>query len=77
MKIMIDLSETYHSNAEENLANHNDLKSYQLLTNCFILKYTISKKGDLDLNHVKQLGVLMYVILQGFFTLPDPDWQRS
>ena len=42
MKIIIYLSETYHSNAEENLANHNDLKSYRLLTlSALILKYTI------------------------------------
>ena len=53
-KIITDLSETYHSNAEESLANHNDLKSYRLLTHCsaLIVKYIISKKGHLDLSHV-------------------------
>ena len=48
------LSETYHSNAEDNLANHNDLKSYGLLltASALILKYTMSKKGHLDPHHV-------------------------
>ena len=75
MKIIEDLSETYHSIAGDSLANHNDLKSYRLLAvSALILKYTISKKGRLDPNHV-QLGVLVYGVLLGFFTLPDIYWQ--
>ena len=67
MKIIIYLSETYHSSAEENLADHNDLESYRLLTHCFSshIKYTISKKDHLDLNHVHHptfcLGVCCFV----------------
>ena len=44
MKIITDLSETYHSNAEESLANHNDLKSYRRLTHCFSSHIKIHNK---------------------------------